>query len=474
MEKAIFRNDAEVLGNLLPTAQNVDITQGWLLAAWYGHKDCLQTLAHTFTRLVDPQCEEVSITAPDFERLIQIDELIARQYYIADATALHLATGQSHLDCVEFLLDADSRPKQWESVNNSPPMVAARFGHVDILKMLLDKMDEHYRPLHIDSFLMVACQSGKPACVKVLCEAGSQVKGGSCGPMMLGRKPPMYIAAHNGHTDAMEVLLQCGAPIDGDGKYIPLSGAAIKGSLQCVQFLLNHGASLDNVNNIGNVLSDAAYGKNVDIVKLFLEKGCHVNHRDASGNTALHMAALRGNPGIVQILIEAGANPNIRNTTNSLPIYRAIPTLRHGLRNRYLETLKELIRSGSDLNGYYGKPNDVKTYNSPLFKAIRTGQPSVIDVLLIASGQGVIKETLDVAIKRGISEVHLQKLVDALHKILSLKELCRHAIRQVFTTRPATNIPTLPLPLPLLQFLQYPEFDDINADLEESLSVSDA
>lgn len=102
--------------------------------------------------------------------------------------------------------------------------------------------------------------------------------------------PPLVLAAGNGHTKVVELLLNEGADIQQSGlmKDTALQRAAHNGHYHTVQFLLEQGADIDAL--------------------------------DLGDNTALHWAAMRGHVEIVNLLLQNGADKNIKNKQESLPI----------------------------------------------------------------------------------------------------------------------------------------------------------
>jgi len=129
-----------------------------------------------------------------------------------------------------------------------------------------------------------------------------------------------YAAAGNGHL-ILEMLEQAGATMNvannrGD---TPLMIAADKTNRAGFQWLLERFPQ--DVNDAGgkgyNPLLHTAYDGHVDLVaKLLSVDGINVNAQTLAGNTALHLAALRGNEGVVRLLLAAGADVAILNNRN--------------------------------------------------------------------------------------------------------------------------------------------------------------
>jgi ankyrin repeat protein len=95
---------------------------------------------------------------------------------------------------------------------------------------------------------------------------------------------------------------------------------------------------------LGGVLLDAAPEGNVCLVVLLLAHKPNLNQRHAkSGDTALTLAAFRGQDEIVQILIQAGSNVNIANKAGVSPLMLAAAKCR-------VETIQSLLDRGANLS----------------------------------------------------------------------------------------------------------------------------
>lgn len=82
-----------------------------------------------------------------------------------------------------------------------------------------------------------------------------------------------------------------------------------------IDYLIEHGACLDEIDNIGeNVLFYAIKGEDLEVVQFILNKKIiNVNHKNEEGNTALVVTALHGEKSlqITSFLLSYSANPNI-------------------------------------------------------------------------------------------------------------------------------------------------------------------
>jgi hypothetical protein len=112
----------------------------------------------------------------------------------------------------------------------------------------------------------------------------------------------MY-AASAGHTEIVELLLNCGADVKAHGSEFSPLQAAIGGGSQTVKQLLDAGASIDAPNIYGEtaLMIAARLGKS-EIVQLLLERGADPSLRERKGLTSLDLASNNGHTRVVDIL----------------------------------------------------------------------------------------------------------------------------------------------------------------------------
>jgi ankyrin repeat protein len=129
---------------------------------------------------------------------------------------------------------------------------------------------------------------------------------------------PLYEAARNGNVAIVNLLIDYGAVLQ-MRTYNALSGAVQYNHKEVVKLLLDYGADVNGSSKqsdykgpgviIGSTpLRLAAMKGNLDIMKLLLEHGAIVDASRQSGRTALHWASLKGHPDIVKLLLDYGAD----------------------------------------------------------------------------------------------------------------------------------------------------------------------
>ena len=183
---------------------------------------------------------------------------------------------------------------------DTPIRLAVQCGHPEIVKLFLNKINRYsldYQNGHDGrTALMIAAENGYTDIVKLLLKHGANVNvqnnhGGIKRAIINYGRTALIIAVENDHTEIVKLLLE-------------------------------HGA---NVNE--QILLIAVKNDNTEIAKLLLEYGAHVNAQDRNGQTALMIAAQHsqsakqmGNialkdefDNLIKLLLVFGANPLIKD-----------------------------------------------------------------------------------------------------------------------------------------------------------------
>ncbi|KAM9347715.1 uncharacterized protein ankrd50l [Symphorus nematophorus] len=274
--------------------------------------------------------EEESNLQQTFEREVCVKKLLdsgvsVNQCGSTDGqTLLASAAHEGSANVVELLLKQGSDPLDNDHQGQTPLTLASRQGHVKVLSVLLQwaKGQEPETAVqmmeHIDNegwtALRSAAWGGHSEAVRLLLDAGADVDG--CDGE--GRTA-LRAAAWGGHEEIVLTLLDYGAQVDkADSKgRTPLIAAAYMGHHEAVEILLDHNAKVDLADGDGRTaLSVSAlcvptaagvkgYG---EVASLLLEHGADPGHRDNDGMTPLLLAAYEGNDDVVELLLEAGAD----------------------------------------------------------------------------------------------------------------------------------------------------------------------
>lgn len=162
----------------------------------------------------------------------------------------------------------------------------------------------------------------------------------------------LFEAAKAGYVVAVREWIEDGGDVNVANRasgYTLLHTAARYGSLELVDLLLSHGASVNvNARNLVNetplhnavlyqkrdivdrllagnadptlvdmckwsALHYAAYNGDESLVELFLGLGVDINAADYRGRTPLYLAVMQRYHDVIEFLLECGANPNVRD-----------------------------------------------------------------------------------------------------------------------------------------------------------------
>ena len=185
------------------------------------------------------------------------------------------------LETSEAAIDLNAK----DEYNCAPLLWAARNGHIDMLKLLLDKgADVETAGYNGMRALHHVCNSSKEGLVALLLE-------------------------HDANANAAD---ESGAT--------PLHWAAARGVLNIVVRLSDKGADPNVATKTGvrPIHKACMYGQ-AQIVKKLVEGGADLDAADESGNTALHYAARMGFAECVRALVGLNANRKAQNKTKQLP-----------------------------------------------------------------------------------------------------------------------------------------------------------
>ncbi len=313
-------------------------------------------------------------------------------------------------------------------------MLAAQSGHVEIIKLLIEKGADVAAKDHLGvTALSEAALKDHPEVESMLKDRGAKLT--------------LIAAAKIGDVEEVNRLIQKGANVNARWKHgrTALMQAVVDNQAKILELLIEKGADLNIKDESGKTAFDLALTQNkkqmarllksrgaklslIDAVKLgdaeevtrLLHQGVNVNARGEDARTALMQAALQNQPRIVELLIEKGADLNIKYESGKTPFDLALTqdnkqmarllksrgaklSLIDAVKLGDAEEVDRLIHQGVDVNalGENGR--------TALMQAAFENQPKIVE-LLIEKGADVNikhrsgKTALDFALEDG-SEV---------------------------------------------------------------------
>lgn len=171
----------------------------------------------------------------------------------------------------------------------TPLIIAARYGHDKVVKVLLDKF--------------------KPDLER---EGTVKFDG-----QIIDKASALFCAAAAGNLTVVKTLVRAGANINHPtaNHCTPLRAACFDGRLDIVKYLVKHNADMNIANRFNSTcLMVAAYKGHLDVVAFLLEQGANPNEVQNCGATALHLAADCGHMAIVCRLLIFGAEMTKNNS----------------------------------------------------------------------------------------------------------------------------------------------------------------
>mmetsp|Transcript_7357 Transcript_7357/g.18890 ORF Transcript_7357/g.18890 Transcript_7357/m.18890 type:complete len:663 (+) Transcript_7357:184-2172(+) len=183
----------------------------------------------------------------------------------------------------------------------------------------LEQRDESGR-----NALLLACLNGDLAAAEVLVEAGSSLHQNDTDPLRGGKA--IHYACWGGHIPMVRWLLSQGASLDEVDLVgnTPLLYAVYGGHLKLVKQLLGLGCSLLEKNNKGHsAIIQASCGGHAHVVQWLIGQGSSIHERDDVGNTSLLFAAWGGHISVLEWLLDNGASLHEKSDTGHTALLSA-------------------------------------------------------------------------------------------------------------------------------------------------------
>jgi hypothetical protein len=172
-----------------------------------------------------------------------------------------------------------------------------------------------------------------------------------------GKWNPLLAALHNDRPEAAEFLAQKGATLD-------LEGAAGVGFLDVVKSFFNDDGSLRS--NATQRQFDAGfiwaceYGRK-EVVEYLLDKGVDLNTGANTDQTALHLAAHRGQLDIIGLLLDRGAPLEVFNCYGGTVLAQALWSARNGEPEiDFVPVIELLLAASAKTDVYPGMKEEVE------------------------------------------------------------------------------------------------------------------
>lgn len=189
-----------------------------------------------------------------------------------------------------------------------------------------------------------AAQDGDIPAIRQLVAKGADIHARDA-----GGRTPAHVAAFASNDDALMTLAAAGADMNAleDGVYDVLTIAAVANDPQMVSLALDLGNRPDLVTSVydGTALIAAAHLGHHEVVRRLIEGGAPLDHINNLGWTALIEAVILGDGGpdhvrTVQYLVEGGADRSIPDRDGVTPLQHA--------QGRHYSAIAEIIAAAGE------------------------------------------------------------------------------------------------------------------------------
>ena len=252
------------------------------------------------------------------------------------ATPIHYAARKNkNPGVIEVLIKNGANIHDVDKKYNTPLIYAIRGGNNEILKNLLDLGADKDYPNIAHAVFEATGRGGNFEALKIL---------------------------FNSEDDIKRELLLKGYLRDNNG--VSLLQRSLYGGTDCLKFILDAGADVNQRDDEGNtVLMLPYYFQNVFAKKLLLDSGADVNAQNIYGQTALIKAASLLHDGEIEIFLNHKAEIDIQDNNGKTALMYAVESYGEGINEAEIEYIKEtnpsyfkaravilLLNAGADIN----------------------------------------------------------------------------------------------------------------------------
>ncbi|XP_076004293.1 ankyrin repeat and SOCS box protein 5b [Genypterus blacodes] len=257
---------------------------------------------------------------------------------------------------------------------------------------------------------------------------------------------PLHEAASQGRLLTLRTLLAQGynASVHTINHVTPLHEACLSGHVACVRALIKAGANvnaatIDGITPLYNCCCSGSAG----CMELLLQNGAQTHTAQTHFPSALHEACKRGHSQCVELLMCHGADPDYDVSHLGSPLYMSCL-------HQQIACSQILLHTGASVNS--GRAGD-----SPLHAAVRQDSADQASLLLEYGADVNLKDSnnqrpLELATSGGKTQ---QLLLVYEGSPRSLCQSCRLQIRKLIGRSRFKQLPLLPLPPLLTNYLQH-------------------
>ncbi|XP_040012311.1 ankyrin repeat and death domain-containing protein 1B [Xiphias gladius] len=264
---------------------------------------------------------------------------------VHNRTALHYAVAGKNKEAVQFLLQRRVKVDQKDKYGVAPIHLAAWFGSLEILKLLVQAGAEHKVENEEGQNIMHCAAINNHTEIVEYIINDLQMKELDKDDQSGHRA--FALAAEHGCVEMLEMLMEpykMATMKPNKRGDTPLHLAARNGHLDAVQLLLQSFDTRDEVNmDRETALYQAADNSQEECVLALLEAGCDPNILTTAKCSALHPVSERGDTSLVQILLPYKAHTDFQNQHLEAPLHLAV-------KNSHITVIHSLLDAGCNVN----------------------------------------------------------------------------------------------------------------------------